>query len=85
MDAPYSHRDFKRPQFTGPMDEGIRELVVRRDGRWHGFTLTTRRSMSSAGTARSIRGRFPILAFQPRVSSMHLPPTWHGTFAARAR
>src|SRR5262249_15312459 len=26
---------------------------------------------------------FPILAFQPRVSSVHLPPTWHGTFAAR--
>jgi homogentisate 1,2-dioxygenase len=27
--------------------------------------------------------RFPILAFQPRVSSVHLPPTWHGTFVAR--
>ena len=26
---------------------------------------------------------FPILAFQPRVSAIHLPPTWHGTFAAR--
>src|SRR5581483_2548417 len=26
---------------------------------------------------------FPILSFQPRVSSVHLPPIWHGTFAAR--
>jgi homogentisate 1,2-dioxygenase len=26
---------------------------------------------------------FPIRAFQPRVSSVHLPPTWHGTFGAR--
>ena len=26
---------------------------------------------------------FPITAFQPRVSSVHLPPTWHGTFEAR--
>jgi hypothetical protein len=26
---------------------------------------------------------FPILNFQPRVSSVHLPPTWHGTFAAK--
>jgi homogentisate 1,2-dioxygenase len=26
---------------------------------------------------------FPILSFQPRVSSVHLPPAWHGTFAAR--
>ena len=25
---------------------------------------------------------FPILNFQPRVSSVHLPPTWHGTFDA---
>jgi homogentisate 1,2-dioxygenase len=25
---------------------------------------------------------FPILNFQPRVSSVHLPPTWHGTFEA---
>ena len=27
---------------------------------------------------------FPILAFQPRVGLVHLPPTWHGTFAARS-
>jgi len=26
---------------------------------------------------------FPILAFQPRAGLVHLPPTWHGTFAAR--
>jgi homogentisate 1,2-dioxygenase len=26
---------------------------------------------------------FPILAFQARAGLVHLPPTWHGTFAAR--
>ena len=26
---------------------------------------------------------FPILNFQPRAGLVHLPPTWHGTFAAR--
>src|SRR4029453_3779209 len=26
---------------------------------------------------------FPILNFQPRVGQVHLPPTWHGTFATR--
>ena len=26
---------------------------------------------------------FPILSFQPRAGLVHLPPTWHGTFAAR--
>jgi len=30
MDAPYSHRDFKVVEFTGPQDEGIRDLVVKR-------------------------------------------------------
>jgi homogentisate 1,2-dioxygenase len=25
---------------------------------------------------------FPIRNFQPRVSAVHLPPTWHGTFEA---
>ena len=39
MDAPYSHRDWKRPKLQAPLDEGIRELVVRREGRWHGFSL----------------------------------------------
>ena len=46
MDAPYSHRDFKRPQFTGPLDEGIRELVVRRArrvARLHARALAARR------------------------------------------
>src|SRR6266540_3083010 len=30
MDAPYTHRDFRRPTFIGPHDEGLRELVVKR-------------------------------------------------------
>ena len=58
MDAPYSHRDFKRPTFVGPARRGhphrrgqARRRVPRlRAGR-------PRRSTSSAGTARSIRGR----------------------------
>jgi len=82
MDAPYSHRDFRRPEFIGPVDEGIRELSIRRHGRQHRYR--------SADTPLDVVGwdgtvypwAFPILAFQPRVSSVHLPPTWHGTFAA---
>jgi len=83
MDAPYSHRDFKVPAFTGPRDEGIRTVVVKRAGAFHGFEW--------AGSPLDVVGwdgtvypwAFPILNFQPRVSSVHLPPTWHGTFAAR--
>lgn len=81
MDAPYSHRDFRRPQFTGPLDEGIREVVIER--------LGVRHTYRAPGSPLDVIGwdgtvypwAFPILAFQPRVSSVHLPPTWHGTFS----
>src|SRR5262245_35293909 len=83
MDAPYSERDFKRPQLRPPTDEKIRSMVVRRDGTWHGFTLEYS-PLDVVGWDGSVYPwAFPILAFQPRVSSVHLPPTWHGTFAAR--
>jgi homogentisate 1,2-dioxygenase len=83
MDAPYSARDFKRPQMRAPFDEGIRELVVRREGHWHGFTLQDSPFDVVGWDGTVYPWAFPILAFQPRVSSVHLPPTWHGTFAAR--
>jgi homogentisate 1,2-dioxygenase len=82
MDAPYSHRDFKRPEFRGPLDEGIRELWIK-DG-------TQRQKFALAHNPLDVVGwdgtlypwALPILSFQPRVSSVHLPPTWHGTFEA---
>ena len=83
MDAPYSERDFKRPELRAPYDEKIRGMVVRRDSMWHGFTLEGS-PMDVVGWDGTVYPwAFPILAFQPRVSSVHLPPTWHGTFAAR--
>ena len=30
MDAPYCHRDFVRPTFDGPKDEGLRHVIVKR-------------------------------------------------------
>ena len=83
MDAPYSHRDFRRPQFIGPLDEGLRELVVRRAGTWHGFSMADSPLDTVGWDGTVYPWAFPILNFQPRVSSVHLPPTWHGTFAAR--
>ncbi len=83
MDAPYCHRDFKRPQLAAPHDDGLRGLVVRRDGRWHGFELEHSPHDVVGWDGTVYPWAFPILAFQPRVSSVHLPPTWHGTFAAR--
>lgn len=85
MDAPYSHRDFRRPDFTGPMDEGIREVVVRREGSWHGLIYDEDHPpLDVVGWDGTVYPWvFPMLAFQPRAGLVHLPPDWHGTFAAR--
>lgn len=83
MDAPYCHRDFRSPHFGGPLDEGIRELVVKRQDTFHGFT-TRESPLDVVGWDGSVYPwAFPILNFQPRVGLTHLPPTWHGTWAAR--
>ncbi len=83
MDAPYSHRDFRRVEWKGPMDEGIRELVVKRGGAFHGYRYDAS-PLDVVGWDGSLYPfAFPILNFQPRAGLVHLPPTWHGTFAAR--
>lgn len=83
MDAPYCHRDFRRPEFRGPTDEGIREV-------WITTGPETRRHVCDHGPLDVVGWdgavypfAFPIRRFEPRVSSVHLPPTWHGTFEAR--
>jgi homogentisate 1,2-dioxygenase len=83
MDAPYCHRDFSVPTFRGPLDEGIREMVVKRHDAFHGFTVKES-PLDVVGWDGSVYPwAFNILNFQPRVGLTHLPPTWHGTFAAR--
>lgn len=83
MDAPYCHRDFRRPTFTGPVDEGIREIVVHRDGRNHAFALPHSPLDVVGWDGTVYPWVFPILNFQPRAGLVHLPPTWHGTFSSR--
>jgi homogentisate 1,2-dioxygenase len=83
MDAPYCHRDFRKPVFRGMVDEGIREVVVKRGDVFYAF--------ASAHTPLDVVGWdgsvypwcFSVYDFQPRVGLVHLPPTWHGTFAMR--
>ncbi len=83
MDAPYCHRDFKKVSFGGPIDEGLRESVIKRGDTFHTFT-TKESPLDVAGWDGTVYPFvFPILNFQARVGLTHLPPTWHGTFAAR--
>jgi homogentisate 1,2-dioxygenase len=83
MDAPYCHRDFRKVTFTGPQDEGLRALVVKRGEAFHGFNYL-HSPLDVVGYDGTVYPwAFPILNFQPRAGLVHLPPTWHGTFASR--
>ncbi len=82
MDAPYCHRDFRRPEFVGPLDEAVRDVIVKRGGRYHGFR-SRHSPLDVVGWDGAVYPwAFPILQFQPRVGAVHLPPTVHGTFEA---
>jgi homogentisate 1,2-dioxygenase len=83
MDAPYSHRDFRRVEWKGPQDEGLRDLVVKRAGAFHGFRYDASPLDVVGWDGALYPFAFPILNFQPRAGLVHLPPTWHGTFATR--
>lgn len=83
MDAPYSHRDFRRPVFTGPRDEAVRDLVIKRSGVFHGFRYDHSPLDVVGWDGAVYPWAFPILRFQARAGLIHLPPTVHGTFAAR--
>lgn len=83
MDAPYSHRDFRRPDFRGPFEEGLRDLLVKRHSAFHGFRYQGSPLDVVGWDGTVYPWAFPILRFQPRVGQVHLPPTVHGTFAAR--
>ena len=83
MDAPYCHRDFRHVEFKGPQDEGIRQLLVKKNGAFHGFVYDDSPLDLVGWDGTVYPFAFPILNFQPRAGLVHLPPTWHGTFAAR--
>ena len=87
MDAPYCHRDFRRPTFTGPMDESIRTSVIKRGGAFHTFTHD-QSPLDVIGWDGSVYPwAFPILNFQPRagLGEINLPPvqTQLGAMAAQ--
>jgi homogentisate 1,2-dioxygenase len=83
MDAPYGHRDFRRPVFGGPRDEGLRDLLVKRGDAFHGFRYPHPPLDVVGWDGAVYPWAFPILKFRPRVGLVHLPPTVHGTFGTR--
>jgi homogentisate 1,2-dioxygenase len=80
MMAPFSHRDFRVPEFRGPLDEGLLDLVVLKNKAFHGYELvkTPLDVVGWDGTVYPFT--FQIEKFQPRVGQIHIPPTVHATF-----
>ena len=82
MDAPYGHRDFRRPELGEPTDEGIRDTVVKRGDDFFGFRFRSS-PLDVVGWDGSVYPFvLPIRAFSPRVGQVHLPPPVHATFEA---
>ena len=83
MDAPYSHRDFRRPVFAARATKGC--------AIWWSSAAAPSTASGSPHAPLDVVGwdgavypwAFPILNFRPRVGLTHLPPTVHGTFATR--
>ncbi len=84
MYAPYTHHDFIAPRWP---DSGLeqlrapRRLVVQSGGRLTAFELAHDPFDVVGWDGQMWPFAFPILAFQPKTSSIHLPPTIHTTFA----
>lgn len=81
MDAPYSHRDFRRPTSL-PKSDAPATVIIKRDGRfWERKTATPLLDVIGLdGFVYPIA--FDIRRFQPKTGLVHLPPTIHATFAA---
>lgn len=85
MDAPYTHRDFVRPEgpiaSTSRSEPGPEEIVIKKRG---AFTrvLLERPPMDVVGWDGFVYPwAFPIEKYQPKTGLVHLPPTIHTTFA----
>ncbi len=85
MDAPYTHRDFVRPQ--GPIatvdaiQDGPRELIVKKGDQYTRYGLD-RPPMDVIGWDGFVYPwAFAIEKYQPKTGMVHLPPTIHTTFA----
>lgn len=82
MDAPYSHRDFRRPT-TITEQAGPHEVLVKRRGAFY-----LRRVPQGVLDVVGFDGfvypvAFNIERFQPKTGQVHLPPPVHATFVAQ--
>ena len=84
LDAPYAHRDFRSPEklLTFTAQDNF-PIVVQKGGKLtiHEYTEWPYQVLGWDGWVFPFA--FPISAYQPKTSSVHLPPNIHTVFAAR--
>lgn len=82
LDAPYSHRDFRKPVLNAPRDEGISDLWLKSEGTLQKYRLSAS-PLDVVGWDGSL---YPFAlsseTFKPKVGKVHLPPPAHATFEA---
>jgi len=84
MDAPYTHRDFKEPEWPegGPATLAApRELKLLRRGRVSRVEWANDPFDVIGWDGQVWPFAFPIRAYKPKTGMIHLPPTTHITFA----
>jgi len=88
MDAPYSHRDFGRPEWPAEgMDKayagGPKTIVVKRAGAFHEYEMAYNPLDIIGWDGYCWPFTFDIEKYQPKTGSVHLAPTIHTTFVGR--
>lgn len=88
MDAPYSHRDFGRPEWTeGGLEQafanGPRTVLTKKNGAFHEHVLAHHPLDILGWDGVVWPFTFDIAKYQPKTGLVHLPPTIHTTFAGR--
>ncbi len=84
MAAPYSHRDFRAPDWPDGGPESLdapKRLITQRGGELTAFEMSHDPFDIVGWDGQVWPFAFPIRAFQPRTAQVHLPPTIHTTFA----
>lgn len=83
MDAPFTHRDFRAPDWPdgGPAAlKPPRELVIKRQHQLSETVLSNDPFDVYGWDGACWPFAMPIRAFQPKIGLVHLPPTIHVTF-----
>lgn len=84
MEAPYSHRDFKEPQWVDNLTDYLDKPYLLNTKFQNHFTLfeMSHHPLDIIGWDGLVWPYvFPIRNYQPRTGLVHLPPTIHTTFA----